>query len=100
MIEFFLGAEGARRGFVAHLDEIANRKISERVGVFFAAFEIFRKGAFAVIGKFFKALVQHDAIFKRRVHSLTVERYHRMRRVAEQANFVPVIPRRAANGHE
>src|SRR5215470_6967361 len=35
VIESFICTEGARRGFVANLDEIANRKVGERIRVFF-----------------------------------------------------------------
>ena len=36
VIEFFLRAERARRGFVAHLDEVFDREVGERVGIFFS----------------------------------------------------------------
>ena len=41
VIELFLRAECARRGFVTHLDEITDGKIGKGVRVFFSSREIF-----------------------------------------------------------
>jgi hypothetical protein len=41
MIELLFCAKCFRRGLVAHLDEIPNRKVRERIGVFFSSREIF-----------------------------------------------------------
>src|SRR5260370_32128881 len=46
MIEFLFRAKCPRRGFVAHFNEITDRQIGERIGIFFSGFEIFGKSAF------------------------------------------------------
>ena len=61
---------------------------------------LFRKCVIAVLRKFFKALIQHDAIFEGSIHSLAIKWYDCMRGIADEANLVPVKPRRAANGHQ
>lgn len=100
MIEFLFRAKCPRRGFVAHFKEITDRQIGERIGIFFSGFEIFGKSAFAVIGKFVQALVEHDAIFERGVHSLAIKWNHCVGGIAEQADPVTVIPGRATNRHK
>src|SRR4030095_5503480 len=97
VIEFLFCAKCPRRRFIAHLNEITDRQIGERVGIFFSALEIFGKCAFAIIGKFIQAFVENDAIFECGVHSLPIKWNDGMGRIAEQANPVTVIPRRATN---
>src|SRR4029077_10255072 len=97
---FLFRAKRFRRGLVSHLDEIPDRKIGERIGVFFSATKVFGERALAVLGKFFKTLVQHDAIFEGSIHPLAIKWHDRVRGIADEASLVPVKPRRAANGHE
>ena len=100
MIEFLFRAKRLRRSFVAHLDEVANRKISERVGILFSPGEVFPERALVVLWKFFQAFVQHDTIFERGVHSLAVKRHDRVGGVTDERDLVFVEPRPAADGHE
>src|SRR5262245_27250057 len=85
---------------MSHLDEVSDRKIGKRIGVFFSATKVFGERALAVVGKFFKAPVQHDAIFEGSIHALAVKWHYRVRGVADEANLVLIKPRRAADGHE
>src|SRR4029077_18748862 len=100
MIELLFCAKTFRRSFVAHLDEIANRKISKCISVFFAPAKIFSENALAIIGKLFQTFVQHDAIFESGVHALAIEWNNCMSGVPDETNLVVVIPWRTANGHE
>src|SRR4029453_9205551 len=100
MIEFLLGAECLRRGFVTHLDKIADGEIGKGVGVFFSSHKIFGKGALAALPEFFQAFIEHDAILEGSVHSLAVKRDDRVRGVADERNLVSVKPRRATNRYE
>ena len=43
VVEFLFRAKCPRRGFVAHLNEIADGEIGEGVGIFFSTLEIFGK---------------------------------------------------------
>ena len=40
---------------------------------------------------FFDYRIKHAAVFKRAVHSLTVKRHHRVRRIAEQKALPPIF---------
>ena len=100
VVEFLFCAKCPGRSFVAHLNEIADGEIGQRVGVFFSPLEILGKRALAVVGKFIQAFIEHDAIFERSVHSLTIEWNDGMGRIAEQANPIAVIPWRATNRHK
>ena len=100
VIQFLFCSECFRCGLVSHLDEIPDRKIGKRVGVFFSAMKVFGECALAVLGKLFEALIEHDAIFEGSIHSLTVKWYDRVRGIADEANLVAIKPGRAANGHE
>ena len=97
VIEFLFRAKDFRCGFVAHLDEIFDGEIGERIGVFFPFFVIFREGALSILREFGQTFVEHDAIFERRVHSLTVERHDRVRGVTHERDLVFIIPGRAAD---
>src|SRR5207247_5521151 len=92
VIEFFLCPECFRRGFVAHLNEISDRKIGKSVGVYFSAGKIFGEGALAVVWKFFEAFVEDYTIFEGSVHPLSIKRHDRVRSVADQRDLVFVIP--------
>src|SRR4029077_13842962 len=97
---FLFRAKCFRRGLVSHLDEIPDRKIRKRIGVFFSATKVFGECALAVLGKFFKTLIQHDAIFEGSIHPLTIKWYDCVRGIADEASLVLVKPGRAANGYE
>src|SRR4029077_7826557 len=94
------GAQVFPRSLVSHLDEIPDCKIGKRIGVLFSATKVFGKCALAVLGKFFKALIQHDAIFEGSIHPLAIKWHDRVRGIADEASLVSVKPRRAAKGHE
>ena len=100
MIELLFRAKRFRRGFVSHLDEIPDRKIGQRIGIFFSATKVFGECALAVLAKFFNALIQHDAIFEGSIHPLAIKWDDRVSGIADEANLLPKKPRRAANGHE
>src|SRR5207302_9323388 len=78
----------------------ADRKISKRIGVFFTAMKVFGERALAILRRVLQALVQHDAIFVRSVHPLPVEWHDGVRSIADEANLIPIEPRRAANRHQ
>src|SRR5438105_13707668 len=69
VIEFFLGPECFRCGLVAHLDNILQGESGQRVAVYFSALDIFGEGTMSILRKSREAFVEHDAIFKRRIHS-------------------------------
>src|SRR5206468_9070921 len=100
VIEFFLCPECFRRGFVAHLDEISDRKIGKSVGVYFPAGKVFAEGTLAIVWKLIQAFIKNRAIFERGVHPLAIEGHNRMCGIAEKADFVAIVPWRAPNGHE
>ena len=66
----------------------------------FRRLEIFGECALAVLGKFFQAFVEHDAIFERCVHSLAVKWNDGVGGVADQRNLVFIEPWRATNRHK
>ena len=81
----------------SHLDKIFQGEIGESIGIYFSAVEIFRKRAMSILRKLRQAFIEHDAIFKRRVHSLAVERNDRMGGIADQTDLVLIEPRRATD---
>src|SRR5262249_35816630 len=100
MIKFLFGAKCLGSCFIAHLDKISERQIGQRVGVYFSTLEIFRERTMSILRKTLQAFVKHDAIFKRRIHSLAIERDDRMRGVADKTNLVSIKPWRATDGDE
>ena len=69
---------------IAHFVEIFFRHIADRVGVRFSLRGKFVENLFPICAVFFDYRIKHAAVFKRAVHSLTVKRHHRVRRIAEQ----------------
>ena len=100
MIEFLFRAKCFRRCLVAHLDEVLDGEVGERVGVFFSPGKIFRECPLPVVREFGQAFVENDAIFERGVHSLPVERHDRVGGVTNERDLVFVEPGRAADRHE
>jgi len=100
VVEFLLGAESFGSSFVAHLDEIGDGEISERVGVLFPALEVVGKGALAIVRSSSEAFVEDDAIFESGVHPLAVKRDDGVRGVADERDLVSVEPGRAPDRNE
>jgi hypothetical protein len=97
MVELLFRSESFRRGLVAHLDEIRDGEIGERVRVFFPALEIFGEGALAIVRECGQAFVQDNAIFERGVHALSVKWNNRVGRIADERDRVFEGPGRATD---
>ena len=75
-------------------------QIRQRIGILFPPNEIFRESACTIIREFRQAFVQDDAIFKGRIHSLTIKRHDGMRGIANKGNLIFIRPRRTADRDE
>ena len=51
----------------------------------------------SILGELCQTFIKHDAIFERCVHALAIKWHNGVCGVADQCDFVFVIPRRAAN---
>ena len=90
-----------RRGHaVAHLQEVGDRQVPDRIGIGLPQAVVPLKRHLPVMWKQIKRLGQHHAILKGRIHSLAVEGDDRVGGVADENDPVTMEPGRAPNRHQ
>ena len=84
MLRPLLGPKDRRRDAVAHLDEVVQRQLGDRVRVRATAFGVARQRLRPVVAGLGEAPVELHDVFEAAVHPLAVERHDRVGRIADE----------------
>ena len=84
MLRSFLRPEDRRRDAVAHLDEVVEREVGDRVRVRPSPLRVARQRDGPVVVGLGQAAIQLDHVLEGAVHALTVEGHDGVRGVADE----------------